>query len=330
VLARSTAIRTFLALAALLGCGGPWPLVGTRATGGSDLYGGPREDAGHSAETLDEEEDLLEDQDALSSLISSLFAPPVREPDAGDGDAGPELTETPVAPGAADAGAGAAGAAALDAFEIWSLSDEDCIARLADEGVATTSPGFDTPLVRTPVLLDGPVAGVEIRPRWPRPEPVNEVMDCRLALALVRVAEIAARGGVERILYYSAYRPLGPPPERCPAGAAGAGCRREKRRYERAMSKPSQHRRALAIDIGWFERADGTTIGVLDDYERRDGQPPCRTEAKTEEGRFLRDLACALHDEKVFNVVLTPNANEAHHNHFHFDITPDARWYVIR
>ena len=90
------------------------------------------------------------------------------------------------------------------------------------------------------------------------------------------------------------------------------------------------HRRGLAIDIGWLSAADGRAVSVLDDYEKRAGAPPCETRAETALGRDLRDFACGLHEVKTFNVVLTPNANKAHENHFHFDITPGARWYIVR
>ncbi len=217
------------------------------------------------------------------------------------------------------------------AFDTWNLSDESCLALLHEAGIEARRPDFPTPLVKTPLLLDGPIEGVEVVPRWPRKaRPVNAVMDCRLVVALVAVAREAKRGGFSRVLFYSTYRPLKPPPEKCEEGRAGAACRKAKRRYEKALAGPSQHRRALAIDIRAFERPDGTMADVLEDYERHDGKPPCEDEPETEEGRFLKDLACALHGQKAFNVILTPNANEAHHNHFHFDITPKAKWYIVR
>ena len=90
------------------------------------------------------------------------------------------------------------------------------------------------------------------------------------------------------------------------------------------------HRRGLAIDVGWLTTADGRAVAVLDDYELHSGAPPCEAGADTDVGRRLRDFACALHAAKAFNVVLTPNANKAHHNHFHLDVTPNARWAIIR
>lgn len=249
---------------------------------------------------LEEEERVFENRGELDLLISSLAS---EARDTERADAGPEASPA----GSEDADAGAR---VPTAEQLWALDDEQCLARLERAGVSVREPELETPMVRTPVLLAGPVAGVEFRPRWPRPEAVNAVMDCRLVLALVAVAREAAARGASSILFYSTYRPL--PPER------------------RARKKHSQHRRALAIDIRWFEMADGETIDLMEDYERHPGEPPCEDEPETEAGRFLQELACRLHELKVFNVILTPNANKAHHSHFHFDITPEASWYIIR
>lgn len=264
------------------------------------------------------EEDIFhEDEDLIGELIANLL----REGDeaAADGDEDEDPPEPP--PG---------GITVPVARDSWPLSDEECLALLAAAGIETAPPDFETPLVRTPLLLTGPIEGVTIRPRWPRPESVNAVMDCRLVLALVAVAREVFRAGYSEILFYSTYRPLKPPPRKCPAGRQGAACRKARLRHERAMARPSQHQRALAIDIRFFVRPDGSTIDVLEHYERNDGKPPCDDEPETDEGRFLKELACALHRQRVFNVILTPNFDKAHHNHFHFDITPKAKWYVIR
>jgi hypothetical protein len=84
------------------------------------------------------------------------------------------------------------------------------------------------------------------------------------------------------------------------------------------------------MDIRWFVTKTGEKIDVLEHYDRRNKKPPCSYEADTRAGRILQQLACAVHREKIFNVVLTPNANKDHHNHFHFDITPNATYYIIR
>jgi hypothetical protein len=84
--------------------------------------------------------------------------------------------------------------------------------------------------------------------------------------------------------------------------------------YNRANGRLSQHASANALDIAGFRLADGRTLNVLKDWPG-DG----------EEARFLRqvrDGAC-----KDFNVVLSPDYNAAHRNHFHVDM---GRWSVCR
>ncbi len=76
----------------------------------------------------------------------------------------------------------------------------------------------------------------------------------------------------------------------------------------------SQHATGNAIDIAGFRLADGRTISILHDW----GTP-------TAEGRFLlaaRDEACGL-----FNVVLSPDYNRLHANHFHLDL---GRFHICR
>jgi hypothetical protein len=69
----------------------------------------------------------------------------------------------------------------------------------------------------------------------------------------------------------------------------------------------SQHATANAIDIAAFELADGRKVAVRTDWG--DDTPA---------GRFLaaaHATACGL-----FNVVLGPDYNDLHHDHFHLDL----------
>lgn len=78
--------------------------------------------------------------------------------------------------------------------------------------------------------------------------------------------------------------------------------------YGRAEGRRSEHATANAIDIAAFVLADGTRIGVSDDWETKgDGR-------KAAFLREVRDGAC-----RFFDVVLGPDYNEAHRNHFHLD-----------
>jgi hypothetical protein len=76
----------------------------------------------------------------------------------------------------------------------------------------------------------------------------------------------------------------------------------------RAGGRRSEHATANAIDIADFVLANGQQITVKGDWTG--GDP--RQEAFL---RALRDGAC-----RFFDVVLSPDYNEAHHDHFHFDM----------
>ena len=76
----------------------------------------------------------------------------------------------------------------------------------------------------------------------------------------------------------------------------------------RAGGRRSEHATANAIDIAGFVLADGQQITVKGDWSGGDE----RREAFL---RALRGGAC-----RFFDVVLSPDYNEAHHNHFHFDM----------
>jgi hypothetical protein len=82
------------------------------------------------------------------------------------------------------------------------------------------------------------------------------------------------------------------------------------RQTSNLRGRMSQHAMGRAIDIGGFRLADGSTISVEQDWAL-DG--PKRL--------FLRRLARRACE--YFSVVLTPNSDADHYNHFHFDIGPD-------
>jgi hypothetical protein len=70
----------------------------------------------------------------------------------------------------------------------------------------------------------------------------------------------------------------------------------------------SEHGRANAIDIAAFVLANGRRITVKEDWNGPDDKARA----------FLRDLHAAAC--RRFNVVLGPDANAYHHDHFHFDM----------
>ncbi|WP_238147253.1 extensin family protein [Rhizorhabdus dicambivorans] len=75
-----------------------------------------------------------------------------------------------------------------------------------------------------------------------------------------------------------------------------------------AGNRLSEHGRANAIDIAAFRLRDGRRITVREGWNAQDGN--------------VRGFLRALHKSacKRFGVVLGPEANALHHDHFHFDM----------
>ncbi|WP_410017421.1 extensin family protein [Pseudomonas sp. 13B_2.1_Bac1] len=84
--------------------------------------------------------------------------------------------------------------------------------------------------------------------------------------------------------------------------------------YNRAEGRLSQHASANAVDIAGFRLADGRSISVLKDWP-----------GEGDAARFLRQVREGACND--FNVVLSPDYNAAHRNHFHLDM---GRWWVCR
>lgn len=80
-----------------------------------------------------------------------------------------------------------------------------------------------------------------------------------------------------------------------------------RNRNHRTAGPRSEHATGNAIDIGAFQLADGRRVTVLDGWRGR-----------SDERAFLREVhlgACRL-----FQGVIGPEHDRAHHDHFHFDM----------
>jgi hypothetical protein len=203
---------------------------------------------------------------------------------------------------------------AFPAKDFLALGARACLAKLdrVPLEVLTSEP---TRGVRDPFRLVGSVEGLGFRPSWStkRSEPSMEVVDCRLLLAFADAVPIFQRHGVKGIVYLSAYRP--------PTGDLEASLRK------------SRHGAGMALDVGILERADGSRWNVAKDFPKELGRPPCEgREPEPEPGSAedLRALVCDLAVSGLFSVVLTPNFNEAHHDHVHVELNPRVPSVYLR
>lgn len=174
----------------------------------------------------------------------------------------------------------------------------------------------DTPGVRAPVRLRGPLHGVSVHSMLPpaaRARSRAELLDCRLALSLDDFAAAIAQRGIVEVVTLSTYRTR-----------AESGC---THKYD-----GEQHCAALAVDVGSFKRKDGTVIDVERDFHGRIGTLTCRNDARptpeTPAAKELWEIACGAAGEN-FLVVLTPNWNTEHRNHLHLELTTHD-WVLVR
>ncbi len=197
-----------------------------------------------------------------------------------------------------------------------SLDRASCEAELRTRGVPF-GPGEATPGVMAPERIQGLLHGVSIHSALAptaRDKSPSTIFDCRLILAMDDFAALAAQSDIVEMVYFGAYRPQ-----------SAYGCT--------AKYAGMQHCAGLAVDIATFKKKDGTVLSVEKDFHGHVGDatcgptahPPGTTPATTQ----LWTLVCATADKAIFNVMLTPNYNAQHFNHFHVEITPDANWMLI-
>ncbi|HLK36875.1 MAG TPA: extensin family protein, partial [Polyangiaceae bacterium] len=196
-----------------------------------------------------------------------------------------------------------------------SLDRDTCEAELRDRHVDFAR-AEDTPGVRAPVRLRGPLHGVSIHSMLApaaRARSRAELVDCRLALSLDDFAATIVERGIVEVRTFSAYRTR-----------AESGC---TRKYD-----GEQHCAALAVDVGSFKRADGTVLDVERDFHGYIGALTCRNDARpapeTPAAHELWDIACSSAGRN-FLVVLRPNWNSEHKNHLHLELTTHD-WVLVR
>jgi hypothetical protein len=187
------------------------------------------------------------------------------------------------------------------------LDRDACEAALAKRSVPFAR-ADDTPGVRAPVRLTGPLHGVVIHSLFGAPDRARsraELIDCRLALSLDDFAASLEPRGIVEVTHISAYR-----------SKKEGGCT--------AKYAGEQHCAALALDVASFTKKDGAKLVVERDFHGKVGLLTCAEAPRNE----LWEIACASAG-KQFQVVLTPNWNEEHKNHLHLELTVHD-WVLAR
>jgi hypothetical protein len=140
--------------------------------------------------------------------------------------------------------------------------------------------------VQTPVEIDGSIGGVRYWTVGAGPM----VSDCRLVLALARVAPELRGLGISAIRFSGAYS------------------------YRMArVGRLSLHAYGLALDVHEVT-ADGKSYVVARDFRRG------LTNGCAEEAPLLNRLACRFAQTRLFQELLTPDSNADHRDHLHFAI----------
>jgi hypothetical protein len=162
---------------------------------------------------------------------------------------------------------------------------DECLTRLRDAGVSFQAVA-DKRGVDTPIALDGPIGGVRYWTVGAGPM----VSDCRLALALAKVAPELRELGISAMRFSGAYS------------------------YRMArVGRLSLHAYGLALDVHEIT-ADGKSYVVARDFAR--GLPNgCAADAP-----ILNRLACRLATLRLFQELLTPDSNADHRDHLHVAI----------
>jgi hypothetical protein len=202
---------------------------------------------------------------------------------------------------------------AMPAYRYSHMSRDECESELTARKISFTRE--TAPGVFAPVRLGGPIRGVTFRTGQPakaRESSKWELADCRLVLALDDFAEILKGYGIVEVRHYSMYRPPG---KSWPEGKVA-----------------KQHNGGVAIDAGRFIDGDGKVLDVDKDFHGAIDAKTCGDGAgpvpATPEANKLRSILCDAVEHHLFNVVLTPNYNKAHHNHFHLEVN-GAKWQLV-
>ena len=168
----------------------------------------------------------------------------------------------------------------------------ECLANLNARGVAYREIDMGEPK-DSRCVVPTPVKVTAVAVRLSRPAAMScflaEKLDAFERGALQKLARDDLGASVVRIDHFGAY-----------------ACRPNTSRHDQL----SEHAYGLAIDISGFRLSNGETVSIQRDWSRPGPK-----------SSFLRHVARAACG--YFSVVLTPDSNADHFNHFHLDLGPN-------
>ncbi|MEL6177829.1 MAG: extensin family protein [Myxococcota bacterium] len=182
----------------------------------------------------------------------------------------------------------------------------DCLQELTMRGVVWDTWGYTTQsasgqqcTISDPIRVQSPINGVSYR--YVSHDYYRTLsMSCELALALYDLGDLLREYDIVEVIDIGTFN-----------------CRTIS-----GTSRLSQHSFGTAIDIYGFTASDGTDYILERDWEHDTDEPVA------ENARVLYTIAQRMYDEHIFNIILTPNYNAGHDNHFHVDLTAGS--HVIR
>ncbi len=155
-----------------------------------------------------------------------------------------------------------------------------------------------TCVIEEPVRIGPVIHGISLRYSKPENAASKVFVSCAAALAIEETLALLAEEGATDLIHLGTYN-----------------CR-----VIAGTTKLSQHGLANAIDIGGVRFDDGAYWTVVGHWEHDMPNPV------TEAGKFLLWMAKAMYEQYIWNIILTPEYNAAHDNHFHVDLTPGSHF----
>lgn len=193
------------------------------------------------------------------------------------------------------------------------MSNAEAFAELRQRDIPFRRVANDVPGVRAPIRLNGSLRGVTIRSTLPEEEwetTVYNILDARLALALDDLCAILRQHDVVELLHFTMYRMP----------------------KQRGNKSQFRHPGGLAIDVGAVRKKNGEWLSVGPHWPAEIGAKTCGDRARKllgRRGRELMSIVCEVADQRLFHYMLSPHFDDAHADHWHLEIKPGVKWFLV-